>query len=175
MSLNPILERLGSHAKDIKLNLRSVLGDDPHSQLSAEQVLGVALASAYTTRNRELVQAFEDLAASDDLSDAHREAAKIASTLMAMNNVYYRAMHFASDESYMSLPPGLRMLTMQQHGIEQKDFELYALAVSAINGCGFCVDAHIKQLENHGLSQYDIQRAIRVSAVVSAAAQGIEL
>jgi AhpD family alkylhydroperoxidase len=41
--------------------------------------------------------------------------------------------------------------------------------VSAINGCGACLDAHEAELRKHGLSAPQVQAALRIGAVVHAA------
>jgi len=60
-------------------------------------------------------------------------------------------------------------------GVNKIDFELNCLAVSAINGCGMCIDAHAKTLINAGLSQLAIQSAVRIAAVMNAVAFGAGL
>ena len=42
------------------------------------------------------------------------------------------------------------------------------MAVSAINGCGMCIDAHEAQLIKHGISKEQIQTAVRIASVVQA-------
>ncbi len=66
---------------------------------------------------------------------------------MAMNNIYYRFVHLASNKEYQKMPAKLRMNFINNHNIDKLDFELCSLAVSAITGCGMCIDAHINQLE----------------------------
>ena len=61
---------------------------------------------------------------------------------MAMNNVYYRFVHLASNPIYGTLPAKLRMNVIGAPGIDKADFELFSLAVSAQNGCGMCIDSH---------------------------------
>ena len=58
-------------------------------------------------------------------------------------------------------------------GIEKVDFELFSLAVSAINGCGMCIDAHEKVLQAAGVSLDTIQTAVRIAAVVHAIARSL--
>ena len=50
---------------------------------------------------------------------------------MAMNNVYYRFVHLASNPEYGTLPAKLRMNVIGAPGIDKADFELFSLAVSA--------------------------------------------
>lgn len=48
------------------------------------------------------------------------------------------------------------------------------LAVSAINGCGACMDAHEKTQRQSGVSSDTIQTALRVAAIVQSVAVAIE-
>jgi alkyl hydroperoxide reductase subunit D len=55
-------------------------------------------------------------------------------------------------------------------GIDKVDFELFSLAVSAMNGCGMCIDSHEKVLKGHGVGADVIQAGARIGAVVKAVA-----
>ncbi len=158
------------YAKDIKLNITSLLQGGSAEGLSEEQIIGTALATAYATREEKVIAALEELA-KEKLSAKHIDAAKTAASLMAMNNVYYRFIHLVSDKSYGQLPAKLRMHGIRSHGIEQTDFELYSMAVSALNGCGMCMDSHAKQLEKEGIGKEGIQTAVRIAAVLQAWSQ----
>ena len=50
------------------------------------------------------------------------------------------------------------------------DFELFSLAVSAMNGCGMCIDSHERVLLEHGVKAETIQAAVRIAAVMKAVA-----
>lgn len=54
--------------------------------------------------------------------------------------------------------------------MDKADFELWSLAVSAVNGCGMCMEAHERVLLQHGLTREQVQAAVRVAATVHAAA-----
>ncbi len=98
-------------------------------------------------------------------------AAKAAASIMAMNNIYYRFLHLASNNDYATRPAKLRMNVIGAPGIDKADFELFCLAVSAVNGCGMCIDAHEKVLLAAGVSIDTIQTAVRIAAVVNAIAR----
>ncbi|WP_146604563.1 carboxymuconolactone decarboxylase family protein, partial [Rhodoplanes roseus] len=98
------------------------------------------------------------------------EAARTAAALMAMTNVYYRAVHMAGDADLGKLPAGLRMNAMTKHGIAQADFELFGLAASAVKGCEGCTRAHVEGARKHGVPLPAIQAVLRIAAVVHAAA-----
>jgi alkyl hydroperoxide reductase subunit D len=72
------------------------------------------------------------------------------------------------------MPARLRMNALAKPGVEKADFELWSLAVSAVNGCGMCIESHEKVLREHGVSREAVQAAVRVAAVVHAVAVTLE-
>lgn len=173
MTIETLKAQLGDYAKDIRLNLGTVLSTDGAPDLTQEQIYGVALASAYSTKHPAVIAAVAEEAAS--LDDAGKQAAKAAATIMAMNNVYYRFNHLVSDKEYSKMPAKLRMNVIGSPGVAKVDFELMSLAVSAINGCGMCMDAHVHEVTKAGVSKTGVQSAIRIASVVNAAAQALEI
>ncbi len=127
------------------------------------------LACAHGTGYRPIVAAAEAEIA-DRLGEACANAARAAAAVMAMNNVYYRFVHLASNPIYATLPAKLRMNVIGNPGIDKADFELFSLAVSAMNGCGMCIDSHERVLTQHGINVETIQAAARIAAVMKAAA-----
>ncbi len=169
MTLEALKDSLGDYAKDIKLNLSSVLTTEGAPDLTQNQIYGIALASAYSTKSAAVTAAVKLEALI--LSEAEVNAARAAASIMAMNNVYYRFVHLASDKEYGKMPARLRMNIISNPGIAKVDFELYCLAVSAINGCGMCMDAHIHEVTKAGISKAGVQSTVRIAAVINAAAQ----
>lgn len=169
MTLDTILQRLPDYAKDLKLNLKSVLSERGAPGLTATQIHATALASAVAAGNAELITAI-DGNAGETLSDTDRKGARAAAAIMGMTNVYYRFVHLADNEDYASMPAQLRMTVIGNPGIEKLDFELYSIAVSAINGCGMCINGHEAGLRKLGATTAAIQSAVRIGAVVSAVA-----
>jgi alkyl hydroperoxide reductase subunit D len=104
------------------------------------------------------------------LSEHEITAAKAAATIMAMNNIYYRFTHTISDQTYQAMPAKLRMNIMTNPEIDKIIFELSSLAVSAINGCSKCMNAHVAQLEKSGINKEAIQSTVRIASVIHAAA-----
>ena len=166
MSLKEFGDTLPDYAKDIRLNLSSILSDQ---LLGDQKKYGLLLACAHGSGYRPLVAAAEAECASK-LSPEVANAARGAAAVMAMNNVYYRFVHLASNEEYGRLPAKLRMNFIASHGIDKDDFELFSLAVSVMNGCGLCIDAHEKVLIGHGVKPETIQAGARIGAVMKAAA-----
>ena len=166
MSLKQFADALPDYAKDIRLNLGSLLGDQT---LSDQRKYGLLLACAHGSGYRPIVEAAE-AEAEGKLSPEAANAARASAAVMAMNNVYYRFVHLASNKEYGQMPAKLRMNVIGSPGIEKVDFELFSLAVSAMNGCGLCIDSHEKVLRQHGIGADLIQSAARVGAVIKAAA-----
>lgn len=170
MSIDSLRLNIKDFAKDIRLNLGSVMSEEGSPDLTLEQINAIALSCAYATKNPDVISACEA-----ELSEEIKNAAKSAASIMAMNNIYYRFTHFVSDPEYAKMPAKLRMNVIGNPGISKVDFELMSLAVSAINGCGLCVDSHSKHLVEAGISKSGIQSCIRIAAVINATAQALVL
>lgn len=167
MSLDALREAMPAYAKDISLNLSSLANE---TVLSDQQKWGCFLASAHAVGSPTAIRAIEAHVA-DILSPAARDAAKAAAAIMGMNNVYYRSLHLVHNPEYRTLPARLRMNALANPGVEKLDFELWSTAVSAINGCGACLDAHEGELRKHGATNVQVQAALRIGAVVNAASR----
>ncbi len=174
MNIDDIKNLVPDFAKDIRLNISTVLKDSGSPGLGEKQIAMLALATAYAARNAKLTGAIEE-AAFDVLSDVEINAARGAASIMGMNNIYYRFLHLVENEEYSKLPAKLRMNIIGSSGIDKVDFELLSLAVSAINGCGACVASHERVVRKHELSAEAVQSAVRIAAVVHAAAVAIEI
>lgn len=162
MSIDDLKGQIPEYAKDLKLNLSSLANDET---LNAQQLWGAFLATALTSGNASVIAAIE-AEASTHMSSEALEAAKGAASIMAMNNVYYKFTGMMAD--YQTLPAKLRMNIIGNPGVEKVDFELWSLAVSAINGCQFCVKSHEKKLREDGISLEQVQTAVRIASVVKA-------
>ena len=165
-SLKEFADTLPVYAKDLRLNLSSILSDQ---LLGDQRKFGLLLACAHGTGYRPLVAATEAEVEGQLLPEA-AEAARGAAAVMAMNNVYYRFVHLSSNPEYGTMPAKLRMNFIGSHGIQKDDFELFSLAVSAMNGCGMCIDSHERVLQQHGVKAEVIQAAVRIGAVMKAVA-----
>ena len=171
MTMQTILESLPTYAKDIKLNLSSLLNSD-HA-LTQQQYWGTMLACALASKNPTLTKAVSQ-SAQEKISPETISAAKSAAALMAMNNIYYRFTHAVTNTEYSKMPANLRMNAMAQPGIDKNDFELYSLAVSAINGCNFCMDSHERLLTSKGISKETVQASVRIAAILFATARVLD-
>lgn len=162
MSIESLKEIIPDYAKDLKLNLSTLSRSD---ELTEQQLWGTFLVSALASGN-ETVISFMMNETKTILSDEAMNAVKAANAIMGMNNIYYRFLSLVSDDSYSTMPAKLRMNIISNPGIEKADFELWSIAVSAINGCQKCVVAHEKQLINEGFTKDQILTAVRIASVV---------
>jgi alkyl hydroperoxide reductase subunit D len=165
MSLDALRESLPAYARDLSLTLSSLEGE---TTLSEQQKWGTFVATAHALGVGPVIRAVEAAADEAGLSAEAATSAKAASAIMGMNNIYYRALHLMKNPEYRTLPARLRMNIIANPGVEKTDFELWSLAVSAINGCDLCLDAHEGELKKRGLSNVAIQTARRIASVVNA-------
>lgn len=169
-ALEALRTALPDPAVDIKLNLQAVLGA---SSLSSEQKWGVAVASSLAARHPPLTDAVLQQARAE-VPAVVIEDAYAAAVLMSMNNVYYRFRHMIVKPSYSEKPARLRMNRLVKPAANKLDFELFSLAVSAINGCEMCVQAHEKVVLEGGVSEEQVHDTVRVASVIHAAAVAME-
>lgn len=161
-ALTKLAAALPEAAKDLRLNLSAVLQS---TVLTPAQAWGVAAAVALATRHSELRNAvLADAEAA--VGAAVVDDAVAAASLMAMNNIYYRFRHLVGRPEYEQRAPRLRMQRLQKPATNAADFELMALAVSAIHGCAMCVAAHERVVIQAGLTEDQVHDAIRIAAVI---------
>ena len=170
MTIQTLKDRLPEYAKDLKLNLGNLANE---TVLTEVQKAGTFIATAIASRNPDVIGAVIGEFASK-LDATTLNAAKAAAAIMSMNNVYYRFLHLAESEDYSKLPARLRMNVIASPGAARQDFELWSLAVSAINACGRCIAAHEKVLRDAGTTPEQIQAAVRIASTVHAVAVVLE-
>ena len=170
MSIENLRGALPEYAKDQKLNLGSLTRS---TELSEQQLWGALLASAAATRNAKVIAEIAE-EAKEHLSEEAVEAAYGAATVMAMNNVAYRTKGWLGDD-YANVKFGLRMNIISKPGVEKADFELWSLAVSAINGCEHCAVAHANTVREEGVTKEQVWETVKVAGVVQAVAQTLTI
>ncbi|HKE02997.1 MAG TPA: carboxymuconolactone decarboxylase family protein [Blastocatellia bacterium] len=169
--IEKLREQMPDAARDIRLNLQTIFRS---TALTPAQTWGAALASAIATRNSELARAVF-IEAQSKVDANVIEDARAAAALMAMNNIYYRFRHMVGKESYATKPARLRMNWIGKPMSNKTDFELFCLAVSAINGCEVCVRSHEQTVVANGVSEDQVHDAVRIAATIQAAAVSLEM
>jgi alkyl hydroperoxide reductase subunit D len=171
-AVEQLAAEMSEPARDIKLNLQSVLA--PGGSLSPAQRWGTAIACAVASRNVRLqVAVIAD--ARSEVTPAVVEDAIAAAAIMGMNNVYYRFRHMIGKPGYSERPARLRMNRLAKPAGSKLDFELFALAASAVGGCEWCVRSHEKVVVDGGLTEEQVHDAVRIAATVHAAAIALEV
>ena len=156
--------------KDLKINIKKIFISDNDNILSQTIHQAITLAVSLSLQDERIIKAA--YCYSENLEEVMHNAAKIAASTMAMNNIFYRATHLINSSTLSQQPAGLRMQGISQHGIEAPVFELMSLAISAINGCGMCLQSHYKQLQPH-FSDAQITEALRIASVLHALKQDL--
>ncbi len=167
MNLETLKAALPDYAKDLKLNLGSLSNE---TSLSDQQKWGTFLACAFAIGEPKTIHAMVGESEARLTPEAVK-AAKAAASIMGMNNVYYRFTHLVHNEVYRTTPAKLRMQVIGAPGIAKGDFELFCMAVSAVNGCGACMGSHEEELRKAGFTTEQIQASVRIAAVVHAVAR----
>jgi alkyl hydroperoxide reductase subunit D len=170
MSIEALRELVPAYAKDLSLNLSSLAAE---TVLSDQQKWGCFVAAAYAVGQPDVVRQINAQAEGAGVSNEALTAARAAAAIMGMNNVYYRSLHLLSNPEYRTIPARLRMNVIANPGVEKVDFELWCTAVSAVNGCGACLDSHEAELKKHGVPAAQIQTALRIASVVNAVSRVI--
>jgi alkyl hydroperoxide reductase subunit D len=164
MSIDTLQSLIPAYARDLSSNLTNLLAE---TLLSDQQKWGTFLSCAHAIGVPAVVQNIE-AAASEVMTPEAMTAAKAAAAIMGLNNVYFRALHLMQNKEYEKMRAGLRMNILANPGVDKVDFELWSLAVSAVNACGLCMDSHEKVLRNHDVTAVQIQAALRIASTVNA-------
>jgi lipoyl-dependent peroxiredoxin subunit D len=170
--VDALRERFPDPAKDMKLNLSAIALSET---LDADQIWGIALASAYYLREPRLRDALLADAKAAGVGDALLEDAQAAATLMGMNTVYYRFRHLVGKESYGKKPARLRMQWMMKPKTSKANFELMSLAIAALAGCEVCVKSHDASILHQGLTEEHVHDAARIAAILQGAVVALQL
>ena len=163
MNFEVILNGIPAYAKDIKLNLSSMVTN--HSALTDSQFVGSVLVAAIASKNSGLTK-FINQAIAENLQEKELDAVRAAAAIMGMTNIYYRFTDLVDDPSYATMPAGLRMNILRDPGVDKLDFEMWSLIASIIGGCHKCVSSHEQQLIKHGVSKETVQLLAKIAAVI---------
>jgi len=153
------------YVRDFKLNFTSTLT----SQFLNNKECGlIGLSIAINNNNKALTNFFTAYAEKEGASAAEIAEAVGCASLLASNNVFYRFRHFTQKEKYSQIPARIRMQLMMKPVTGKEFFELMSLAVSAVNGCEMCVNAHEDSLIKLGTIEERIFDAVRIASLVTA-------
>lgn len=154
------------YLRDLKLNLTSTLTSE---HLSTKECALIGLSSAINNNNKILTSFFTRYAEEQGATAAETAEAAGCASLLASNNIFYRFRHFTQKEKYSQIPARIRMRIMMKPITGKEFFELMSLAISAINGCEMCVNAHEDSLIKMGTTEERIFDAVRIASLVTSA------
>ncbi len=160
------LEKLGAadsrYLRDLKLNIAAVLKS---THLTKKEAYLLALATAVNEKSDVLIKGMETLAAAEGASDEELAEVSACTSLMNINNIFYRFRHYLPQNAYYNnTPAGFRMNIMMNPVLGKEFFELLSLAVSALNNCELCITSHEASVKQHGASEARVYDAIRLVA-----------
>jgi lipoyl-dependent peroxiredoxin subunit D len=169
-ALDAVRAEIPEGAKDLRSNLSAVLDA---GTLAPSERWGVAIAVALASRSRRLAEA---LIASrpEEVTTKTVEDAVAAAALMGMTNVFHRFPHLVGKSSYERKPARLRMKRLTMPASTSAAFELFSLAVSAVNACEICVRSHEASLLEHGTTEDQIHDTVRIASVVHGVAVALD-
>jgi alkyl hydroperoxide reductase subunit D len=165
MDLATLRERLPEYAKDLKLNLGSVLTT---SSLTEAEAWGSGLAAALVSKNPAVIEALKTECHAR-LTPAQMQGVAAAAAIMSMNNVWYKLVSLHDDAEVKQVPARLRMQVIGSHGgVEKRLFETWSLAVSVVNSCPACVTSHTRVLRQEGMTAQNVADIGRIASVIKA-------
>ncbi len=153
------------YLRDLKLNLSSTLTSE---KLTNKECALIALSTAINNNNKPLTIYFTKYAEEQGATPAEAAEAAGCASLLASNNIFYRFRHFTQKEKYTQIPARIRMQLMMKPVTGKEFFELMSLAISAVNGCEMCVNAHEDSLIKLGTTEERIFDAVRIASLVTA-------
>lgn len=161
-----ILEKGNSrYLRDLKLNFNSTLTSE---HLSEKEAALIGLSTAVNNSNKPLTDFYTSKAEQAGATAEDIAEAAACASLLSSNNIFYRFRHFTQKEKYGQIPARIRMQIMMKPVTGKEFFELLSLAISAVNGCEMCVNAHEDSLIKLGTTEERIFDAVRISSLVTA-------
>lgn len=169
-SLNLLEKGESRYLRDLKVNLTSTLTSE---HLSAKEIGLIGVCTAINNVNKPLTDFYSGFASENGASAEDIAEAAACASLLSSNNVFYRFRHFTQKEKYTQIPARIRMQIMARPVTGKEFFELMSLAVSAVNGCEMCVNAHEDSLIKMGTREERIFDAVRIASLITAAGKVI--
>ncbi|MBS1667653.1 MAG: carboxymuconolactone decarboxylase family protein [Bacteroidetes bacterium] len=152
------------YIKDLKINVGNALNNTQH--LSKKEALLIALAVAVNEKFDLLKLSFATKAREEGATDAEIAETIACTSLLNVNNVFYRFRHFMKKDFYNNQPAGIKMSIMMNPVLGKEFFELLSLTVSALNGCEMCVNSHEQSVLHQGSSESRVFEAVKTASII---------
>jgi alkyl hydroperoxide reductase subunit D len=157
--------------KDLKMNFLNL---SDQSSLTPEEYHLTVYTLSVARKNAALselsLNALKEVA--PELTPEQLQEAAEIPAIGQMLNTYYKFRHFLKSEQPEREsaygPAKLRMMSLGNPKLGKEKFEMLVLAVSILNGCEPCVNAHERTLANMGMPVEKLHDIARLSATVNA-------
>lgn len=153
------------YVKDLKINFNSTLTSE---HLSAKEIGLIGVSITINNGNKILTDFYSRFSENNGATPEEIAEAVSCASLLSSNNIFYRFRHFTQKEKYGQIPARIRMQIMVKPITGKEFFELLSLAVSAVNGCEMCVNAHEDSLIKLGTKEERIFDAVRIASLITA-------
>jgi alkyl hydroperoxide reductase subunit D len=153
------------YPRDLRINVNNVLSSD---NLEEKEAYLLALSIAVNEKNDVLIKSFAELSESEGATPDEIAEVHACASLLAANNVFYRFKHFIKDsnDSYQQMPARIKMNIMAKPVLGKEFFELMSLAISAVNGCEMCVNAHEASVRKLGANEARVFDTVRLASLI---------
>jgi alkyl hydroperoxide reductase subunit D len=152
------------YIKDLKINVSNALYNTQY--LNKKEALLIALAISVNERFELLSESFIKQALEAGADDKEIAEVIACTSLMNVNNTFYRFRHFMNKDFYTNQPAGIKMSIMMNPVLGKEFFELLSLVVSAVNGCEMCVTSHEQSVLQHGSTESRVFEAVKTGAII---------
>lgn len=159
-----LLDTEARYIKDLKINVSNAINNT--QQLTKKEAVLLALAVAVNEKYEPLKTSFTQIAKEEGATEAELAEVIAVTSLMNVNNVFYRFRHFLNKDGYNNMPAGIKMSIMMNPVLGKEFFELLSLVVSSVNGCEMCVASHEQSVLQHGSSESRVFEAVKTGAIV---------
>ncbi|MET0635792.1 MAG: carboxymuconolactone decarboxylase family protein [Chitinophagaceae bacterium] len=163
-SAQALLDVEARYIKDLKINVGNAINNTQY--LSRKEALLVAFAVAVNEKSDLLKTAFTNLAKEAGATDAELAEVVACTSLMNVNNIFYRFRHFMNKDYYSNQQAGIKMSIMMNPVLGKEFFELLSLVVSSVNGCEMCVTSHEQSVLQHGSTESRVFEAVKTGAII---------
>ncbi|HEY0298090.1 MAG TPA: carboxymuconolactone decarboxylase family protein [Arachidicoccus sp.] len=159
-----LLNTNARYIKDLKINVGNVLNNS--QTLNKKEASLLAYSVAVNEKFPLLRESLATIATEAGATQEELAEVVSATSLMNVNNVFYRFRHFMDKDFYNNQPAGIKMSIMANPVLGKELFELVSLVVSSINGCELCVKSHEVKLINEGAQEMKIFEAVKLGAII---------
>jgi alkyl hydroperoxide reductase subunit D len=134
--IRTITDSESRYAIDLQANLQQAL---KNKELTPKESAFIGLSVSVNDRSNAGIDVFTALgkkhgATNDEITEVYS-----CTSLLAMNNVFYKFRHMVDKEFYSKSPAGIKMSVVGKPVLGKEFFELLSLVVSALNGCEQCI------------------------------------